>query len=309
MLVSLIDVLMLPISDDILKQYDTILSKKAVSQSLSSEYKKWLRYYLDFSSKYTMPDSRSEQVRLFIEKLRQKKQSQKQQEQAAYALSLFFWTQPDQKKMAPPPDKTKATLPENPSSPTPQLKNSTLEVQRTVPSPPAPRTSGGKRFGQWRSLVKTKSPEWDKTLYNLAAEIKIRHYSKKTLKTYADWTRKFQSFLKNKPPEELTATEVKDYLTYLAVNCKVAASTQNQAFNALLFLYRHILKKDFGDHKDIPRAKKSRYIPVVLSRSEIDAVLKHLEYPYDLAVKLLYGCGLRLFECVALRIKNFNFDA
>ena len=106
----------------------------------------------------------------------------------------------------------------------------------------------------------------------------------------------------------MSAEDVKAYLTYLAVKCTVSASTQNQAFNSLLFLYRHILKKDFGDHKDIPRAKKSKYIPVVLSRREIDAVLKHLSYPYDLAVKLLYGCGLRLFECVKLRVKNFNFD-
>ena len=102
---------------------------------------------------------------------------------------------------------------------------------------------------------------------------------------------------------------MKAYLTYLAVNCKVAASTQNQAFNALLFLFRHILKKDFGEHKDIPRAKKSKYIPIVLSRREIDVVLKYLVHPYDLAVKLLYGCGLRLFECVKLRVKNFNFDS
>jgi integron integrase len=107
----------------------------------------------------------------------------------------------------------------------------------------------------------------------------------------------------------LLGADVKAYLTYLAVTCKVSASTQNQAFNALLFLYRHVLKKDFGDHKDIPRAKKSRYIPVVLSRKEIDAVLKHLHYPHDLVVKLLYGCGLRLFECLNLRVKNFNFDA
>ena len=102
---------------------------------------------------------------------------------------------------------------------------------------------------------------------------------------------------------------MKAYLTYLAVKCKVSASTQNQAFNALLFLFRHILKKDFGDHKDIPRANKSKYIPVVLSLKKIDAVLKHLKHPYDLVVKLLYGCGLRLFECVKLRVKNFNFDA
>jgi len=93
------------------------------------------------------------------------------------------------------------------------------------------------------------------------------------------------------------------------VKCQVSASTQNQAFNTLLFLFRHVLKQDFGDHRDVPRAKKSRYITVVLSRKEIDAVLKHLEYPYDLVVKLLYGCGLRLFECLQLRVKDFNFDA
>ena len=176
--------------------------------------------------------------------------------------------------------------------------------QASVPPPLA-----GKRFNEWRCMAKSGSPHWDKIIGNLAAEIKMRHYSRKTLKTYADWSRKFQSYLKNKSPDELSATDVKSYLTYLAVNCKVAASTQNQAFNALLFLFRHILKKDFGDHKDIPRAKKSKYIPVVLSRKEIDAVLKHLRHPYNLAVKLLYGCGLRLFECVKLRVKNFNFDA
>jgi site-specific recombinase XerD len=90
----------------------------------------------------------------------------------------------------------------------------------------------------------------------------------------------------------VSAAEVKAYLTYLAVKCKVSASTQNQAFNALLFLFRHVLKKDFGDHQDIPRARRTKYIPVVLSRQEIDAVLKQLPPPYDLVVKLLYGCGL-----------------
>lgn len=165
------------------------------------------------------------------------------------------------------------------------------------------------RFNEWWCLEKTGVLDWDKAIDDLDAEIKTRHYSRKTLKTYADWCRKFQKYLKNKPTESLISDDVKTYLTYLAVKCRVAASTQNQAFNALLFLYRHILKQDFGVHKDIPRAKRSRYIPVVLSRQEIDAVLNHLDYPYSLAVKLLYGCGLRLFECVNLRVKDFNFDA
>ena len=102
---------------------------------------------------------------------------------------------------------------------------------------------------------------------------------------------------------------MKEYLTYLAVKCKVAASTQNQAFNSLLFLFRHALKKEFGILKDVPRAKKSLYIPMVLSRSEIDAILEHLAHPFNLFVKVLFGCGLRLFEGLQLRVRDFNFDA
>ena len=94
----------------------------------------------------------------------------------------------------------------------------------------------------------------------------------------------------------------------MAVKRKVSASSQNQAFNALLFFYRHVLKKEFGDQKDVPRAKRRPYIPVVLSREEIDSIIENLTYPYDLVVKLLYGCGLRLFECLNLRVGCFNFD-
>ncbi|MBL7189365.1 MAG: integron integrase [Phycisphaerae bacterium] len=107
----------------------------------------------------------------------------------------------------------------------------------------------------------------------------------------------------------LTIKNGSDFLTFLAVKRKVAASTQNQAFNALLFLFRHVLKKEYGDFRDVPRAKRKPYIPVVLSRDEIDRIVEHLEYPYDLVVQLLYGCGLRLFECMNLRIQCFNFDA
>jgi len=155
--------------------------------------------------------------------------------------------------------------------------------------------------------IKSDSLEWDALIDTLAAEIKVRHYSRKTLKTYANWSRQFQRFLKNKSPAELATCDVKDYLTYLAVKCHVAASTQNQAFNSLLFLYRHALKREFGQLRDVPRAKKSLYIPMVLSREEIDAILACLAHPYNLAVSLLFGCGLRLFECLQLRVRDFNF--
>lgn len=184
------------------------------------------------------------------------------------------------------------------------------ETAVAEPSPPQSLMTqrGGKRYNEWHCLEQTKSSSWDQAIDKLAAEITIRHYSRKTLKTYADWGRKFQRYLRDKPPDELSAVDVKEYLTYLAVKCRVASSTQNQVFNALLFLFRHVLDKEFGDQRDVPRAKKSKYIPVVLSRPEIDAVTKHLDYPFDIVVKLLYGCGLRLFECLSLRVKNFNFE-
>jgi integron integrase len=314
----------LAIPEEILKQFDAVLEQKAVPSSLRADYRKWLRYYLDFRMKYPPPDSKSEQVRLFIEKLRSKKQSQKQLNQAAHALSLFFSTQSRKKQAAVHADKVRETL-----SPAVSVKRERAPL--SVSSRPLPkrheRLAGGKvvgpahsssvqtkaprsgkQYNEWRCLEKSGSPEWDKIIDKLAAEITTRHYSRKTLKAYADWCRKFQSYLKNKPPDELSAADVKAYLTYLAVKRKVSASTQNQAFNALLFLFRHILKKDFGDHQDIPRAKRSSYIPVVLTRKEIDAVLRHLAPPYGLVVKLLYGCGLRLFECLKLRVQNFNFD-
>ena len=294
---------MKPIPSDILAEFEAVLNKRAVPVARHAEYKKWLMYYLDFKEKYSLPDARSEHVRLFIEKLQKKNQSPEQQKQAAHALSLLFETQP-RKKITTTIQHRATTK----GLPVQALERKAVPSNPSVPPLISP-LSGKSRFNDWNCLKKTDSPEWDRLINNLAGEIKTRHYSRKTLKAYADWCRHYQSYLQNKSPEQLSASDVKTYLTYLAVHCNVSASTQNQAFNAVLFLYRHILKKDFGQHQDIPRAKKSRYIPVVLSRKEIDSVLKHLEYPFDLVVKLLYGCGLRLFECMNLRVKNFNFDA
>ncbi|MHB1351142.1 MAG: integron integrase [Desulfobulbaceae bacterium] len=151
--------------------------------------------------------------------------------------------------------------------------------------------------------------QWHQAIADLTDEIKVRHYSPKTLRSYSVWVRKFQFFTRNKEIRDISSTDVKEYMKFLAVRQKVSASSQNQAFNALLFFFRHVLKRDFGDHSDTVRAKRTKYIPVVMSKEEIDAVLKHLSPPYDLVVKLLYGCGLRLFECVKLRVANFNFDA
>lgn len=142
----------------------------------------------------------------------------------------------------------------------------------------------------------------------LQKEIKVRQYSPKTLSTYLGWNRRFRSFLQDKPLDEVAAQDAKNYLQYLAINRKVASTTQNQAFNSMLFFYRHVLKVDFGEHKDTIRAKRKKYLPSVLTFKEIDRLFQKLYYPHNLIAKLLYGCGLRISECLNLRIKDIDFD-
>ncbi len=160
-----------------------------------------------------------------------------------------------------------------------------------------------------RRTIIGKGASWEGEYVALANEVKVRHYSPKTLHTYTGWVRKFQAFTKSKQPLSISTHDVKEFLTFLAVKGKVSSSTQNQAFNALLFFFRHALGKEFGAVDGVVRAKRKPHIPVVLSRPEIDAILTRLLPPYDLVVKLLYGCGLRLFECLNLRVHCFNFDA
>lgn len=155
--------------------------------------------------------------------------------------------------------------------------------------------------------IQSTGASWVWVYDGLTSAIQVRHYSPKTLDAYQIWTRKFQTFTQSKDPRLITMDDVKRFLSFLAVTQKVAASSQNQAFNALLFLFKHVLEKDFGKIEGVVRAKRKPYIPVVLSREEVDRVIEQLDEPYALVVKLLYGCGLRLFECLKLRVQDLNF--
>ncbi|WP_198263259.1 integron integrase [sulfur-oxidizing endosymbiont of Gigantopelta aegis] len=159
-----------------------------------------------------------------------------------------------------------------------------------------------------QSSPETSVQSWVPVYKQLENEIKLRHYSPKTLKAYRTWTRQLQGYTKSKNYQNLSQQDVIDFLTFLAVERKVSASSQHQAFNALLFLFKQVLKKEFDEIKGVTRAKRKPYIPVVLSRDEIDLILDHLDQPFNLIVKLFYGCGLRISEGVNLRIRNFNFD-
>jgi integrase len=134
------------------------------------------------------------------------------------------------------------------------------------------------------------------------------HYSFRTEQQYLFWIRRFILFHGKRHPSEMAARQVEDFLTHLAVDRKVSASTQNQALAAILFLYRKVLQVELPWLDGIVRAKQSRYLPVVLTSTEVRAVLAHLKGDYWLVGNLLYGAGLRLSEALQLRVKDIQFE-
>jgi integron integrase len=167
----------------------------------------------------------------------------------------------------------------------------------------------------WTKVPTAKSSDqkgslpWQQTLKDAKNDIRLRHYSLSTEKTYLGWIGRFRIYMKDREPQLLEADDMKKYLTHLALHDRVSASTQNQAFNALLFLYRHILHKKLDDFTSVARAKRKMNLPAVLSRDEVKRVLSYLDGPYLLMAQLMYGCGLRLMECLRLRIKDVDFES
>ena len=268
---------MLSLSPELLLAYNVILGQKNIASNECNHYRKWLRYYLDYCHKYHRSPADKLSFSAFHKKLSSKSQSEVSCRQAYAAVLLYHE----------------------------MLRVKQGRKQENTDSEPALQVQSDKP-GQ--SHLQLTGASWVSVYDRLNSAIKVRHYSKKTLQAYQSWIRKFQAFTLSKSPELLDMDDVKAFLTSLAVEKKVAASTQNQAFNALLFLFKHVLEKKFEQVEGVVRAKRKPYIPVVLSRDEIDRVIRHLPEPHNLAAQLLYGCGLRLFECLKLRIQDLNFD-
>ncbi|MDH5648198.1 MAG: integron integrase [Gammaproteobacteria bacterium] len=144
-------------------------------------------------------------------------------------------------------------------------------------------------------------------LEQLRFAIRIRHYSLFTEKAYVYWVRFYVRYHKMQHPNNLSESHVEQFLGFLAEKRKVSSSTQNQALNALVFLYKHVLNKPLGEFS-APRAKRPRKLPVVLSQSEIENIFKYLANRERLVVRLLYGTGMRLMEALRLRIQDVDFD-
>ena len=146
-------------------------------------------------------------------------------------------------------------------------------------------------------------------LDRLRAAIRTKHYSPKTEEAYVRWTRKFVLFHQKRHPIEMGETEIAQFLQQLAVNKSVAASTQNQALNALLFLYGSVLYKPLGKLPNVLRAKRPKRLPTVLRQEEVRQLFAAMKGTYSLMARPLYGAGLRLTECTNLRVKDVDFSA
>ena len=137
--------------------------------------------------------------------------------------------------------------------------------------------------------------------------IRLKHYSIRTEKSYLPWIQRYLIFHNRKDPKEMGSQEIEAFLSHLAVNLKVSSSTQNQAFNALLFLYRDVLKIKLDESINAIRAKKPQHLPTVMTKEETMQVINAIPFEYQLMVKLIYGSGLRLMECLRLRVKDIDF--
>lgn len=138
--------------------------------------------------------------------------------------------------------------------------------------------------------------------------IRLKHYSRRTEEAYTHWVKRFVLFHHKRHPREMGAPEIESFLTSLAVDRQVSAATQRQALAALLFLYKEVLGLDLPWLDDITRAKERMRMPVVLSKSEVGRLLAVMEGTHALMARLLYGTGMRLMECLRLRVKDVDFD-
>ena len=163
------------------------------------------------------------------------------------------------------------------------------------------------------SIPTTESPPADRRgssrlLEKMRRAIQARHYSPRTEAAYAQWIRRYVRFHRMRHPDEMGEDEINAFLSHLATERKVSASTQNQALSALLFLYRNVLGKELPYIEGIVRARAPRRVPVVLSRDEVNRVFAEVQGTPRVILMLLYGSGLRVLECLRLRIKDVDFE-
>ena len=268
-------------SQKFLDAFRACAEENRVRPDRSSFYVKWAQAFVSFLPEKRLPDRTGKDIQAFLADLAQRPGiADWQVRQASHALRILY-------EMFLPRFAPEKTLHPSPNgreiiSKKSEFRDSVLpgEVER--------------RFSSLVEAFKT--------------EIRTRHYSYRTETSYLDWMRRFIAFHDYTVPRGPdAATTVRTYLEYLAVEREVSASTQNQALNALVFFYKNVLREPIGEMDEFARAKRPRRLPEVLTRAEVEGLLSEMNGLTGLMAGVMYGSGLRLMECVRLRVKDIDF--
>lgn len=256
--------------------YDSAMDRAAVPAGHRPHWRRWLRRYLEYCGECGTAPSQRSGLESFVRSLGVEGRESWQCKQARRAVELYYEIGAEGSGRPPcstPVDETECA--ENGNH-----KNS---------------NSGSAR-------------SWDEIIDSMTAAIARRRLATSTRDNYLSWVKRFRASVNDRDPETLTGVDVRIFLERLALAGRIAASTQNLAFNALLFLFRHALDKPFEGLEDTLRAKTGRRLPTVLSVKEVLSLLRALEDPYLLIAEILYGCGLRLEEGLGLRLQDIDME-
>ena len=279
-------------------KYHQALNKEGVPAERVRYYTGWVECFRRFQKNRTPEGLGPEEAQDFLRDLSERPRIQLWQvRQAAHALKVYFrevlgaqwWNRWEPEASCPGRKRA------SPSPETEFVESEGCSSMSSEPDPPYPDSPAESAFG----------PEgWPA---RLRAVMRTGNYSFSTERAYVVWTQRFLSFCAERGCKPDTGS-VRDFLEHLALEREVAAATQGQALNALVFFFRHVLERPLDAIGDFPRSRRPRHLPTVLSREEVQRLLGRLTGEYSLMAGLLYGAGLRLMECLRLRVKDLDFD-
>ena len=218
--------------------------------------------------------------------------------QAREALEIYY-EQFRGIALDPAPGRAQKEMPTDQGPPQARVRERAAPYPPAPPPPPASSEGAQQRAG---------TVDWDALEKAIRSRLRVEHYALKTEKAYVHWMRQFVNFHHGRRPSKMGESEIHAFLSHLAINRHVAASTQNVALNAIVFLYRKVVKRELGDFSDFVRARMPKRLPVVLSRREVDEVLRRTEGVEGLVARLMYGTGMRVNEALTLRVQDLSFD-
>ena len=277
--------------------YFQVLEEMGITPSRRPFYAHWVRQFFKRFLKHRRRDLGHREITTFLNQLRDDPAiAHWQITQAKDAIEVYY---EQFRGIALEPEKEQNTC-----------AGKNLELNKTEESRiPAPRELTQQTHIP-PPIEKKRSPRVDMNALEKAAKtaFRIEHYALKTERSYLQWMRRFVRFHHYRRPSDMGGPEIHHFLSDLAVNQEVAASTQNQALNAIVFLFRKVIGKELDDFSDFPRAKRGKRLPVVLSRQEVQSILLRMDGVEGLIARLMYGTGMRLTEALRLRVQNLAFD-